>query len=81
MVLTAQQTTNERGAKMNIEKWIPYDVVRIKRGVCGEGFRFYFTNRDSDGNVYGKTWAGSDYGPVRASEVEFLDRPTKHMTD
>lgn len=66
---------------MVIEKWQPYDIIRIKRGVCGEGFKFYFTERDTEGNVYGKTCAGSNYGPVRSTEVEFVDRPTKHMTD
>lgn len=66
---------------MNIEKWQPYDVVRIKRGACGAGYTFFFTNRDSAGNVYGKTYAGSDYGPRWHHEVEFVDRPTKDMTD
>jgi hypothetical protein len=66
---------------MDIEKWQAFDVIRIRRGVCGEGFKFFFTERDSAGNVYGKTWAGSNYGPVRSSEVEFVDRPSKLMTD
>jgi hypothetical protein len=44
------------------------DVVRIRRGICGAGFRFTVTRvvRASDGvQLY-----GHNYGPVRASEVE-----------
>jgi hypothetical protein len=50
------------------------DIVRVKRGAPGEGFTFRCTDTDSQGNVYGKTWAGVTYGPRRRSEVEIVKR-------
>ena len=46
------------------------DVVRIKRGICGEGYRFtvakILPGHFGETQVYGT----SNYGPVRLSEVE-----------
>ena len=47
------------------------DRVRVKRGGCGEGYRFTVSTIGLGGLgetiVYGN---GDTYGPVRASEVE-----------
>lgn len=47
------------------------DIVRIKRGVCGEGYAFRVAEFSTAGHGEATVY-GHNYGPVRLSEVERL---------
>jgi len=49
------------------------DHVRIRKGICGEGYRFTVTDIGTSGHGE-RILYGRNYGPVRDSEVEIIDR-------